>query len=147
MDNKGISSKVICSELKQTGSIIRALEKRFGMEVRDLGADTLKKWDQVSKKYKNRSINDLIGELWTPMLDEGFAFTQETRENGVQMVCTKCPYASCAKEINEQETGYLIYCTRYYYITKGFNQNIGFKRTRTLMQGDPYCNHFYYYLN
>ena len=36
-------------------------------------------------------------------------------------------------------------CASDFYTTPSFSKEIGFTRTKSLMQGDGYCNHTYYY--
>ena len=35
-------------------------------------------------------------------------------------------------------------CSADEAMVSGFNPKIGFRRTKTLMQGDDYCDHYYY---
>jgi hypothetical protein len=60
------------------------------------------------------------------------------------MRCTKCPAYEMAKDMNATEWLYHHICSIDEYVVSGFNPKIGFTRTKTLMQGDDYCDHYYY---
>ena len=59
------------------------------------------------------------------------------------MNITKCPLADLAKEVNAEDWGYILYCCDDPNIVEGFNPEMDLKRTKTLMQGDDCCDHFY----
>ena len=40
---------------------------------------------------------------------------------------------------------YLYMCLSDYSIIEGYNPDIGFKRSKTIMQGDDYCDHCYFW--
>ena len=44
----------------------------------------------------------------------------------------------------EEDLMYQHTCSVDECIATTFNPQIGFRRTKTLMQGDEYCDHFYY---
>jgi len=56
---------------------------------------------------------------------------------------TKCKYADFYIENGEPETGYAMHCALDFGETEAFSSDIVLKRTKTLMQGDNYCNHCY----
>jgi predicted ArsR family transcriptional regulator len=94
---------------------------------------------------KKNDIQGLIDFLWKPLLQEGFEFTYEQNEHGYQMHVTKCSIADIAKSLNLEKWGFIFYCMGDAAICEGYNPEIRFTRTKTLMEGDKYCDHFYSY--
>lgn len=129
--------------------IIETLVKKYGTEVyqvleHGIGSDTISMFGELGARTKNRSIEELIEILWEPLKKDGFEYSIENRSDGVQMKCTKCPYADLYKSLDSVKIGYILYCAQDQYLNEGFNKNIGFKRTKTIMEGDDYCDHFYF---
>jgi predicted ArsR family transcriptional regulator len=94
---------------------------------------------------KKNDIKGLIQSFWIPLLPEGFKFTYEKREEGYQMNVTNCPIANIAKALNLEKWGYTFHCMGNQAICDGYNPEIHLRRTKTLMEGDAYCDHFYFY--
>ena len=129
--------------------LLNAIRDEFGDKVFQIieeveGEKAFKEWQQIAIKGENREIKDLIELLWEPLRSKGFEFTYEVKENGIQMHCTKCPIYELAKALHAEEWLYYHTCQTDPYIAEGFNSNIKLERKKTLMQGDSYCDHFYY---
>ena len=108
--------------------------------------DAIKQWKEIAKKQEKQDISTLIDILWNQMCgSNGFKFTMaEEKENGVyRMNVTFCPFVEVAKKIQGNDWGYHLFCMSDYGITEGFNPNIEFSRSKTLMQGDDCCDHCY----
>jgi hypothetical protein len=58
---------------------------------------------------------------------------------------TKCLHAEAFKELNAEELGYLIVCNPDHAYAQACHPNIKLKRSKTLMQGDSFCNHTWYW--
>jgi predicted ArsR family transcriptional regulator len=104
---------------------------------------------QVVRGWRNRTSKDstihgLIKSLWVPLKKDGWEYTCTETEEGVLMNCTKCPQYDAAKEFGYEEEWYYFLCFQDAYIAEGYNSKMGFKMTRTLMQGHECCNHFYF---
>ncbi|MBN2008365.1 L-2-amino-thiazoline-4-carboxylic acid hydrolase [candidate division KSB1 bacterium] len=137
-------------ELDKKITALRLLEKKYGTEnVRKEVGVILRKW--VTNNWKNNAEeagkNDIatyINILWDGFCKkDGLQFTM-TEENGVtQMHCTYCPWAEKAKQLNATDWGYELFCMTDYYMIEGFNPDIQFERTKTLMQGNDCCDHSY----
>ena len=127
---------------------LRELKSIYGNEVLEAVAELNGK--KVFRAWRNRrresdgTIDGLIKLLWKPLKKQGLEYTFTETEEGVLMNCTKCPYYDAAKTLGYEEEIYYMHCASDPYIVEGFNPNIGFKRTKTLMDGDC-CDHFYYY--
>ncbi|MFW9990751.1 MAG: L-2-amino-thiazoline-4-carboxylic acid hydrolase [Candidatus Odinarchaeota archaeon] len=137
---------------KQKCELADAMQERFGSGARDVilqwvKADTLKAWSLLAEKElaagRKNDIANLIRLLWEPTKKD-FSFTVEEKNGGTQIYCNHCPLATLAKELDFTRWGYDYYCSSDEWIVEGFNPEIGFKRTKTLMEGDDCCDHFYY---
>lgn len=135
--------------VSEMARVLRILKDRFGEEVYSLiakhnGERAYKEWQEIGINCESNTINDLIKHLWEPLQKEGFEYEAVETESGVQMKCTRCASYDLAKHLGITEEAFYMFCECDPYITEGFNSNIGFKRTKTLMQGHDCCDHFYY---
>ena len=64
-------------------------------------------------------------------------------ENEVQMNVTRCIFAEIAQELGIEEWGFRLYCKDDPHMVEGYNPKMEFKRTKTLMEGDDCCDHWY----
>lgn len=95
--------------------------------------------------HKKNDIQGLIDFLWAPLLQEGFEFTYAEHEQCYQMHVTKCPIADIAKALKLEKWGFMFHCMGDKAICEGYNPDIHFTRTKTMMEGDEYCDHCYSY--
>ncbi len=94
---------------------------------------------------KRNDIQGLLNFLWEPLRQEGFEFTYIQDEQGCQLKVTRCPVAEIARAHKLEKWGFMFHCMGDEPICKGYNPGIAFRRTKTLMEGEEYCDHFYYY--
>lgn len=59
----------------------------------------------------------------------------------MELRIAECPWAKTFREMGAADLGYLLICHRDYADCQGFNPRIALERSKTLMQGDEYCNH------
>jgi hypothetical protein len=59
----------------------------------------------------------------------------------VEVKVTECLWAKTFREMGAAEIGYRLHCNTDYADCQGFNPKITLTRSKTLMQGDEYCNH------
>ena len=72
------------------------------------------------------------------------SYVNETdTELGLQV--TKCLDAEVFKELESVDLGYLIVCNPDHAYATACNPRVKLRRSKTLMQGDPYCNHTWYW--
>ena len=128
-------------------ALLNALAEQFGrekvVEVVEMvvAENTRREWAEVAHKKKSNTIDDLIQILWDP---SQFDFTMEQRDGGVQMHITRCPYVELAKEFGATDWFYHLCCIGDPPLVEGFNPKMGFRRTKTLMEGHECCDHFYF---
>ena len=141
----------ICSNWRtppRVEALLEEWEEEFGPEMHDIVGEliaekTCKTWASIAEEEENNTIEDLIRILWGALREAGWEFSVEKTKEGVQILCTKCPIASMYKKIGKEEYGLLFHCITDPYIVKGFNPEIEFRRTKTLMGGDDCCDHYY----
>jgi predicted ArsR family transcriptional regulator len=130
-------------------AILDWLEADLGDEVaesidRMVARDMHVEWSQLAEKEGSNTIDDLVRLLWEPMQEMGVAYTVEKTDEGVQMCVTQCPFADFARQTDNAKWAYRLYCASDPHIVAGFNPQIGFRRTKTLVEGGDCCDHFYY---
>ncbi|HYH02282.1 MAG TPA: L-2-amino-thiazoline-4-carboxylic acid hydrolase, partial [Bacillota bacterium] len=121
----------------------------YGLEVYKIveevqGRHLQKKWANIAKREGSNRIEDLIRLLWEPLRAEGLEYEVIEMPDGIKMRCTKCPACNIARELGTTTWAYHLICSNDPYIVEGFNPRIGFRRTKTLMEGFDCCDHFYY---
>ena len=93
------------------------------------------------------SIESMLKCIQSGMREQGFEFTNEEIDSGILVKHTRCPIYDMAKRNEITEQVFYLCCEGDQFIPEGFNPNIGFKRTKTLMHGHDCCDSFYYYKN
>jgi len=121
-------------------------EKRGESALRDLEEYEIRKmkriWNSIGEK-KGRSLEVLIEELWGGAGEDFDYSIVAQSEDEVRIECRKCPFVSLSLDNGMKEIGFSKYCMSDYGIVEGFNPNIEFTRTKTLMEGHEACNHRY----
>ena len=135
--------------LQHTAVLLEEIKNRFGLSVYKLveevqGKYLQKKWAAIARKEGHNQIEDLIRLLWEPLRSQGLEYEVVARPDGIMMRCTKCPACNLARELGTTTWAYHLICMNDAYIVEGFNPRIGFRRTKTLMEGFECCDHFYY---
>ncbi|MHA2496378.1 MAG: L-2-amino-thiazoline-4-carboxylic acid hydrolase [Candidatus Hodarchaeales archaeon] len=109
-----------------------------------VGHHTRMAWASIATEERDNSIEDLLRTLWESFRQAGGEFTVEkTEAGGVQIHATKCPMADVYKSIGKESYGFLFHCVTDPHIVAGFNPEIDFRRTKTLMEGHAECDHYY----
>ncbi len=122
-------------------------EKNGASALRDLEEYEIsrmeRRWNELGEKT-GRSLTALMKTLWGGM-DPDFRFEIVRQTEGeAEIRCTRCPFADLSLANGMREVGFSTYCMADYGIVKGFNGDIRFERTKTLMEGDDCCNHAYF---
>lgn len=142
----------ISSHWESTDTIVLFddLSLRFGRDTvgqvidKVVAAHIRPEWEENSRKEPSNTLDDFIRRMWGPLPEEGFDVEIERREEGVQIHCTRCPLAETGNSIDAAFWFYHLVCSGDPHAAAGFNPKIGFRRTQTLMQGHPCCDHFYF---
>jgi predicted ArsR family transcriptional regulator len=134
--------------IKQQIAMLNAMKEKFGDNVIELAQEvfcdhSFKPYLSIIEKNEDRSVDKIVEILWLPLKQMGFNFSIKKLDKGIQVTCTKCPWAMLYKACNGEEWGYNLVCKADSEFVNLFNSDIKFERTRTLMQGHDYCNHTY----
>jgi hypothetical protein len=65
----------------------------------------------------------------------------EETSNKLKLHVTECLWAKVFKEMNATDLGYVLFCQPDFAYAQACNPKIKMIRTKTLMQGDNYCDH------
>ncbi len=140
--------------LASRAGLAATMTDHFGEEaeeiIRNFLQDGAREWaasvaEADRKANKKIDIQGLMDFLWEPLRQEGFEFTYEQSERGCQLHVTRCPVAEIAKRLKLEKWGFIFHCMGDEPICEGYNPEIILTRTKTLMEGEEYCNHFYSY--
>lgn len=137
--------------LPQVG-LLRGLEKEIGSEkfvamLRNVIDEGGKK--RSAEYARKLGKNDLAAYTQNFRQQGGFyqkALTFQIVEDtprAFEVKITECLWAKTYRDANAADLGYLLSCYGDYAAAKGFNSKMRMIRTKTLMQGDAFCNHRY----
>ncbi len=108
-----------------------------------IAEETQYAWSELARERGSNSIDDLLDTLWNSFGSVGGEFTVSREGGKVQIHATKCPMADTYRKIGKEEFGLIFHCSTDPHIVAGFNKNINFEISKTLMGGDDCCNHCY----
>jgi hypothetical protein len=136
------------SEPKKLKSLIERYENDFGTEANErvleiIAEMTRDVWAEIASERENNDIDGILDTLWKSFESVGGEFTVERTEDSAQIHCTSCPMADTYLEIGKPEFGLIFHCSTDPYIVAGFNPEMEFRITKTLMNGDACCDHYY----
>lgn len=134
--------------IKLQVKMINALQQQFGEEViktvqEVFSEESVKPYLPIFESVAGRSVENLVKILWEPLKKMGFQFTVDEIEHGLQIKCSQCPWVNLYEAAGDKNLGFKMVCHADYCFVKQYNPKIEFKRTKTLMQGDDYCDHSY----
>lgn len=137
------------SEFSARVDDLNALRAEFGPRVEEIVRENRAKkietnWHKIAEAHDRNDIQGMKETLWQWVLDEGIEYEFEDTAEGTQFRVTRCPLAEMAREIGAADWGFICFCADDPPMVAGFNPKMGFRRTKTLMEGDEYCDHFYF---
>ena len=123
---------------KRTFEIVGKANEKFAVEFikKELKEKPIKNFEEFKALVKQ----DMRSPFWSHVLT--VTFPEETPQKIVFNV-TECLWAKTFKELNATDLGYILWCRPDFAMARAYHPNIRLKRTKTLMQGDSYCNHAY----
>lgn len=96
---------------------------------------------KAAEELKSKKLQDLVSIMksWSRggLLEEEII---EETDTTYFFNVTRCRYAEAYEEIGAKEFGYCLSCCRDQPFVEGFNPEIKFKRTQTIMEGAAYCD-------
>ena len=125
--------------------LLAAWERDYGPDYNEIAGEILaehltrnaKAW---VKEHNLSTAADIIRDMWEGWTDG--EFTIEKTGHGYQIRCTKCPHADAYLAIGRKDYGLLFKCDEDFAIYKAY-PDVVFRRTKTLMEGDDCCDHFF----
>ncbi|MFW9968244.1 MAG: L-2-amino-thiazoline-4-carboxylic acid hydrolase [Candidatus Thorarchaeota archaeon] len=132
---------------KKLKTLLEKYERDFGTEYEQtvldiIAKDTKTAWARIAEEREDNSIQGILDTLWESFRIAGGEFTVERTENSARIHCTRCPIADTYRRIGKPEHGLIFHCSTDPHIVAGFNPEMEFKRTKTLMRDDC-CDHHY----
>jgi len=128
---------------------IDAMCARYGPEALDVARqafmDTIVGMTKEDLAHlEQRDLHSYVAWLTTDGTEQGHRYeTVESREDSIRLKYVDCPWATAFRAAGHPEIG-RFFCDADAPIASGFNQDIQFERTMTLMDGDEYCNHHFF---
>ena len=99
----------------------------------------------LAEEYSGNSIAELtkiVKEVWAKDDALKIKMIKET-EKELFFDISYCGYVDIYEKLGVKKLGCILSCTRDFYFLEGFNPKITLKRTKTIMEGDDYCNFRY----
>ncbi|MFW9794997.1 MAG: L-2-amino-thiazoline-4-carboxylic acid hydrolase [Candidatus Thorarchaeota archaeon] len=132
---------------KKLKALLEKYENKFGPEAEQrvleiIAEDTKAAWESIAEERDDTGIQGILDTLWKPFANIGGEFTVERTVDSAQIHCTKCPVADTYRKIGKPEYGLIFHCSTDPHIVAGFNPEMEFKITKTLMMNDC-CDHYY----
>ena len=142
---------IIKAEFAARADDLNALREVFGERVEEIVKENRAKkikaeWRKIAEAHGRNDIQGMKDTLWKWVVDEGIEYDVTDTEEGTQFQVTRCPFAEMAQELGAADWGFICYCEDDPPMVAGFNPEMGFRRTKTLMEADEYCDHYYYML-
>jgi hypothetical protein len=139
------------SHLTEQLEILRALRERFGQEVIEIAGNARltvhkKRMEQLSKHGSGRPSEVFEHSAFSVTSAEESLLDYEVLEDSDEkfaVIISRCKYATFYIENGEPEIGYAMHCALDFDEAESYSSEIILKRTKTIMQGDRYCNHCY----
>ena len=125
--------------------LLTAMEKRFGSEVREVVQQMAKEQDFPPEDEIGNPEEDLC--KFCSMIDRAAAGSHRwerviEEKDRIGYRFSHCIYAEILHELGEPELG-MVMCARDGPWVKSYNPKLGFQRSKTLMEGDEYCDHIF----
>ncbi len=134
-------------EARIAGPLIEAFMEKFGREETiAVASDIILKLaeesgQQLAERCGGNSLEHLSNG--TGQWSAGGALKRDVLEktdSKYNYNIVRCKYADMYKELGLEELGFIFSCGRDGKMFGGFNPNIKFERTQTIMQGAAYCD-------
>lgn len=141
-----LALKLQTREAQDRARLFKKLVAQYGDGILELvKADTIETTRRrlAEADLSQRDLSGVKAYLWDH-LGKGFAVTcvVDTPTKLAYKV-HKCFLAEAMREQGAADSGFAFYCAYDVGFCEGLNPKIGFTRTKTLMQGDAYCDHTY----
>jgi hypothetical protein len=141
-------------EARVLAPLIKVLGERFGHdEVLDIVRGTIV---QIAQQ-QGSELAEAMGGSGSAAFIQSLEFWQkddalkldilEQEAGRLDFNVTRCRYAEMYRALGVPELGALLSCNRDFALTAGFNPDARLTRTQTIMEGAPYCDFRYIFLD
>ena len=126
--------------------LLHAMEGRFGPEAREVVRDMARSYCPKPRPNPAEPQEDL--RAFCKRLDRGCVGSHRWERvadepDRIGYHYTRCMWAELYRELGEPELGWII-CAGDEPAVKAYNPQLGFERTKVLMNGDELCDHVFY---
>jgi hypothetical protein len=129
---------------------MKAIKEEWGSEKTIVFLETntdkrsFRSGEKMLKKSDDNSFATYTSFLDNPFYENTLTFEYvEKSDKVLEIKVTECIWATTFLKNNVGDIGHAHVCTGDFSHCQGFNPKIKLIRTKTLMQGDAYCNHRY----
>jgi len=134
-------------EARIAGPLIEAFIREFGREktIKVASEVILKLAEESGAELATKCGGNSLGHLanGTGQWSAGGALKRDVLEqtdDQYNFNIVRCKYAEMYKELGLQELGFIFSCGRDGKMYGGFNRDIEFRRTQTIMEGADHCD-------
>lgn len=150
--NKMLDEDNAMWNMQEKNIMYQALHEKYGDEIdeliaKNIGHRTENTFKEISKILDDDSLEMFMKLLFDPLPDMGWKMEAKDENGKFYRKVTYCPKCEMAKKLGAEKLMYLLACCTDHYSSKGFNENIVFERTQTLMQGGSCCDFCFYMKN
>ncbi len=120
-------------------------DKAVGIAKEVIRKDAILSGKTLAQEYSGNSMAELskiAKEVWAKDDALEIKMVKET-EKELFFDVSYCGYVEIYEKLGVKKLGCILSCLRDYYFLEGFNPRITLKRTKTIMEGDDYCNFRY----
>ena len=103
----------------------------------------LEGWIKEYEKLPDRSLATYVRWLTAIVLKGTRYEIVESSDASVRFRFTVCPWATYFRKIGKPEIG-KFFCDADKPMVEAFNEKLGFEISRTLMNGDDFCDHHFF---
>ncbi len=127
---------------EKTLEIIRKTREKYDLELveKQLSGRTIKTFEDFKTFMKELHESNFAGHLFT------ITYHDKT-PNEIEFHTTECLMAKVFRDMKATELGYAMICQPDFVTTPSYHPNVKLKRTKTLMQGDNYCDTTYCFVD
>ncbi len=140
---------LLVREMEQTIGKVKShgiVEKTFNDRMFNLVREELKELGPVNEFADFVMIEKEENESIEVRNKVTIRYVKDTElELGMQV--TECLDAEVFKELEAEDIGYLVVCNPDHAYARTCNPCVKLRRNKTLMQGDDYCDHLWYWDN
>lgn len=132
----GIAGPLIRGFMKELGS-----KKALKVVRRVIESLALETGGSLAKQIGGNSISDLANGLSAWAVGDAYEMeVLELSDNKYFFNIMRCRYADRYKELGMVDIGGVLSCSRDFKLVEGFNPKMKLVRTKTIMDGDDYCD-------